>query len=396
MQDTTPKNKQEAEDCVPTKQLIAKRLFPFVVVFIGVVFCAALFYFFYQKREVPAPVLDKKKPEEVYRDGSNSYHGGDYQASISQFREVLKAATTENDKLYAQLSLGASLLKSKEETSFKEGYTTLIKLAASTSIDPTIATMACTALASEVASVTDSQVDLINSEAAALVGGVTINENLNNISNRESLYTRLFVHCNSIKKLPYTFYSLAGGMSSPYLKQVSGNPSLEVRRAMATEIQKLIKEGDTFTPDKQSPEMNAAGLFFRARALHASNTQLKNLKTSELDEAYKRAIDFGVAPSVEAMPAVQMYTYLARFFYANFLIKSYGGEKNDEAIKVVQPFATIATTTETVAGQNIRRYFIGISDNTNSENVLKRISLTVAGVSPDFKAFLVSIGFKGF
>lgn len=322
--------------------------------------------------------------------GSQLYSKGDLDEAVKILTQASSAGRSAQEIAASNVYLGMALMKRGGDEGgsiedVKKGAELLAEVANDSSVSPELRANAATAIASRLTFISSDKYAAIAPQLNTLITGFT---------SVDDAYKLLLEKSIGIKPNPFAMYSLAGGQY--YIKQVTApTTSQEQKVEIATTMIKLVADAEALPAQIYSPEVIAAGNYYRARAMTAANRVLSNYKSEDIKKAYYEAINFADATGNAQFSGVQYYGYLSRFFFANYLIEFLGKEGAAEAEVVMQRFQEI----EKSAGETakvVRGFFVAISDNPQPGFQPKKNALRVAEVSPVFKSFLESIAFKGF
>lgn len=130
----------------------------------------------------------------------------------------------------------------------------------------------------------------------------------------------------------------------------------------------------------------------RAIAMELSSRILGNISLSDRENAHQIALAKTATDNANnvLMRAAEMS---ARFFYASFLEANFGktGSRAKDIAELLRPFAPAAT--DTVLYASTRSQFLSLWHAPN-ENLRKGRAIKLAQISPEFKTFLLSLGWK--
>ena len=174
---------------------------------------------------------------------------------------------------------------------------------------------------------------------------------------------------------------------------VNGALGTTTPQAAAETIQQYIQKGDQNSKSSSiqySPSNIAREYFFRAIAMGVSGNILNNISLPDREEAFQLAIS---QEATTTDPQVEAVLMQARLNYGIFLYKYDSGTNANENIEnVLKPFAQAATSSPLYAAT--RASFVGLITVPADSSFIKQQSLKLATISPDFKDFLLSVGWK--
>lgn len=127
---------------------------------------------------------------------------------------------------------------------------------------------------------------------------------------------------------------------------------------------------------------------YRAHGLAASGRVLGNVPLEVREQAYRDALPAAADEDTEIYQVQSTYMQ-ARFFYAAFLFNNFGPERHGDIAAVLKKF-------EEAIGNDpkfrLARAFFSNPDSRSATDFVKVSAARLAGISPEFNAFLQSLG----
>lgn len=203
----------------------------------------------------------------------------------------------------------------------------------------------------------------------------------------------IFKYADDLFPTTYTKYSIAK-MYTHLLSNGVFSAGSEASKEAARSIQQYITEGDALyaqNPNAFAHGSTARMLLDRAQGLTLSAMTLRNKTASEQEAAFKEAFDAirGFDQSSKYVTDVLMET---RFWYAAVMYANFGTPRVAEVQEVLAPFKPGATPAENYVVT--RTTFVNWGAAQPYTNLGQRLAVSLSRVAPDFKEFLVSIGWK--
>ncbi|MFA5998191.1 MAG: hypothetical protein WC814_02285 [Candidatus Paceibacterota bacterium] len=200
-------------------------------------------------------------------------------------------------------------------------------------------------------------------------------------TNSFNIQIKMFKDAEAIYPTPYAEYYTAYAYSVLLRRGRIADGSTS-REDMAREVQAYIKKGDaTIATDANYISGTLANFYYqRATSLATSGKVLGTMTLEERERAYADAIAKISAIPFPSNPHVIAALSKTRFKYAAFLLINTKGREADIQ-KILMPFSALSTTDKFVAD-----YF------NNKEDTDDAVAL--AKLSPEFKGFLLKIGWK--
>lgn len=161
-------------------------------------------------------------------------------------------------------------------------------------------------------------------------------------------------------------------------------------------IQKYIKEADEKMAKADRswflPSVFAQQYLLKARMMALAERILGNVHTEDREKDYQLALKKSQtnSPNQPIMREVEMNT---RFYYAVFLELNFGkvGSRTKDIVELMKPFAS--ATKDSPLYALTRSNFSKLGQQPSGDFVRSQ-ALEVARISPEFKAFLLSVGWK--
>lgn len=352
-----------------------------ILYFIGfflllVAICTVAYYFIYN-HQMKAGVYNQKS-----RDTLQTFYTGDYEIAAQQLRELIADAPNKSEKGRLQLLLAASLSKSENNEDRVASVKIYKDIVNDYSIPPIWRALALNNIAFLVNGRDVSFYKLYFPESPYSSYLPTAGSDVSRV---QTAYFNILKASDEIYPNSFAEYSIAGNYY--VLLTAMNNSPLEDIKGTYELIQKYVEEGDSRKDaNLYSPSMLVTSLYFRALAINESGRELGNIDTQTREDAFKLVLT-AVSESGSAAnnPDLINMAMLTRWFYADFL-NGLEENRDSDIITLLSPFSDLPS-------EKAPRMFLSSVSGSDVYNIKKR-SLSLAAISPEFKKFTERIGIK--
>ena len=311
------------------------------------------------------------------------HHQGKYDESIEGFKKVLYSAPDKPSEAKARYHLAFDLFVRNQGTDRVDAvriYKEMIK-------DPDMPIHYKAAAMNEMAFLRDLSSD----------DGFFINNVLN-----EEPYLSFYKETGSVHGAMIKIYELSDSMYPTALAKfqiglmlangmVQGNPMVHgmTQEEAAKKIQQLIKEADPLINAVPYEQAKLAHMYMcRAMALGLSQRVLKNFDTPVVEEAYLKAISVADAGYDDFHS--RGVALVTRFYYAVFLHTRFGAAREKDIVSLLKNFERA----ETIPEYKLFTEYLKEAKDRPADNFLKVKIFDLAKVSPEFRSYLLQIGWN--
>lgn len=187
-------------------------------------------------------------------------------------------------------------------------------------------------------------------------------------------------------------YAIAGNYYAPLLTNNVSIGTTTPEQA-AKIMDNYIKKADVANDEQMySPNVTLERYLYRAIAINTIGRTLKKDNLDEREKAFKLILEKGAPYEIGSEDLSRFIVMNGRFFYANFLSQNFGKERYSDISNILKPFEEATSVTDS-SFKTTRLRFAKLQNVTDNDPV-KKMALSLAKVSPEFKDFLLSVGFK--
>lgn len=315
----------------------------------------------------------------------------DYDASVVEFEDLVAKSANPEEKAILKTKLAVNLLgkgfaESEYNDTVKAGIDMLWAVGTDATIPASVRASALTDLGNTF-SVHGNEFYMTYATPSPFN---TFLLDKNEISGSIKASLKVFKYANELYPNAYSEFSMVR-MYTNMLTNTTLEPGMTEKQT-AELVQKYIADGDAhlLSGGSYPAATHARMMLDRAKGFGLTGRILQNNTLAEREEAFKLALESAQIESDKNKYAkdVEMET---RFWYAGFLLIMIGEARNDDAIALVKPFGEGATPADSYVLTRV--LFINLTKQPYVHDPHKR-ALAIAKVSPEFKSFLISVGWK--
>lgn len=330
--------------------------------------------------EVPESQIEKIQ----YEDAKADRYSGDYDSAIKKLNTIIGNTTDPDRKGLSKIFLAESLYLRAQGDDIAQGLRMYTELANDKSVSARVRASALNGLAGIVVSNDAAFYKTYFYEAPF---SDLYQENVDKQRAILDTYYKILELSDKISPNSFAKYSIAGDYYAMLL--FNGQIKQEDATKVATQMLQYIKDGDALRDDAlYSSQANMVRALYRALGLSVAGKAL-NQKPEEREIGFRSALSLvQESENVDNSQSVKFWSLKIRFYYANFLISSYGQERNESIKTLLQKFGSL--NNEEAFYKNIQDFFLSRKDPGRA--IHARIVL-LSEVSPEFKQFLTKINF---
>ncbi len=204
----------------------------------------------------------------------------------------------------------------------------------------------------------------------------------------QDTYLKILEWSDKVSPNSYAKYAIAGDYYATLL--FNGQIKAEDTNRTAQKMIQYVADADALNDEVlYSPVAVLVRNLYRALALSVGGKELQQTPEEREDgfkSAYARVVE---VENFNNDQSTKFHGMKLRFYYANFLVGSFGEERNESIRVLLKSFGSIDST-ENLLQARLKDFFIARKDPQRS--IYARIT-QLGNVSPEFNKYLISIGF---
>lgn len=358
------------------------------VIVLILLIAGAVAFLYYKKNEantIQINELEMSMFKKQYEGAKIKHFSGDYSIAIDDYKRLLDRAPDKAAEGKLKILIAGSLFLRNENDDRVRSIKMYKSVINDYKIPPYVRALALNDIASLVIGQNEAFYELYFPEAPF---NSYLSDSKTSASRVSAAYLKILELSDETYPNSYAEYAIAGNYYTPLLvnSKLEGIDSAQIAR----KIQDYIKRGDSQSDEGiYSTFLVLRGLLYRATALNASNRVLDNVPREQREESF-RLIFQKWSPYESTNDSFSHFTVMkARFFYANFLLESFGLERLEDIKELLKPYATAVYGLD-LASELTRNYF---AEFKSGERFITISALRLAEASPEFREFLINVGF---
>jgi hypothetical protein len=309
------------------------------------------------------------------------FSSGEYALSIDQVRALITSAPDKTEAGRLQLLLASSLVARNQEGDAAQATVILQKIYNDYSVASWVRALALNNLAVLVLAHTSS---FYTKNITELPFSTYLSSSSStDYENVSRAYLQILQLSDETYPTSAAEYAIAGNYYAYAI--LNFPPSDTEQKNIAKKMQNYIAEADK-RDDKSfyTPTGLILNQLNRAFALNVSGTILGNKTLNEQEDAYKAIFSVADTNNI-SNPVASASLLVARFLYADFLMRNFNSTRNTDIQLLLLPFGQITST-------NAAFGWLAALKNLPDSSYTKKEALALGKISPEFKQFLLATG----
>ncbi len=316
----------------------------------------------------------------AYDTGKAKLASGDYEAAITGFTDLIRSTSDKSLEGKSKILLSSAYLRRNGPGDEAQAMRLYKDVVSDYEVPPNVRALAINSIAWNVKRHDISLYQLYFPEDPY---NSYIPTTGNDAVKVQEVYLKLLQLSDTTFPNSYAEYLIAGSYYAPLIGQLiakGATPKDPALHAAALEAQKYVQKGDgTLDTEMYLHGLLVEAYLNRATGIMSSEGVLDTMPAAQREEAFKKVLEYASSLSAQEQtnPTVASNVLTARFFYADFLLRTGESSRNSDIRAILEPFGTVTTP--------------GLI--SSSAYVIMR-SKELTKISPELKTYLDSDGLK--